>query len=602
MQAADTRPRRDPAGPGSTLTAPAVSRLGRCPARGALLLATTLGLSGTHARADVLISRILIDGEARHVEVRSTEPSRAAPPWRIPATAQSISFEFSERGHAGRPTARLRFQLEGHDDGWRDLPVQMRAIVRFRDRDNQIIGGTDFYIQGETPGWRGNLDESDFVARREQTTAPERALTARIAFLTHGGDAGMGLIGIDSVRLRVEGTDNAAAREYDLAVTPGTELHDPRGSPRLWGREGGSRADLARLWMRARPVPHPILVLEDDDPTQYGVWTTKPEPKIAVQPRDRLTLSWETAHSIGRSGPGQVSYARLKPGRYWFRVAAAKASGELTGQEVSLPIEIVAPWYLRWESWLVLAALLGGATVGIRQIVLRRRMQRRLAEIEREQVLERERARIARDLHDEIGAGLSEIAMQSDWVRRDLARGPTPETQRRIQHVCQSAIELTRSVDEIVWAVTPANDTLPRFANYLTQSTEQFLDAAGVRLRFDLPAELPAIALPGKIRHFLFLSVREALNNATKHAQASLVRLELLLDREGLRIAVEDDGVGFDPGKVGAAGTHEGMDSLRRRMEEIGGEFRLSSRPGGGTRVEFCVPSTRQGGGFHESC
>ncbi len=542
------------------------------------------------APAEVTISRLVIDGEAQALQVSSTEPSRAARPLRVPASARQLEFHFTESGRTGRPAARLRFQLEGYDNAWRDLPVQMRAIVRFRDRDNQIIGGADFPIQGETPGWRGNLNDSDYIARREQATTPARAVSARIAFLTHGGDAGLGVIGIDGVRLRVEGTEATSARDYDLGVTPGRDLHDPQGSPRLWGREGGSRAELARLWMRSSPTPHPILVLEDDDPTQYGVWTTKAEPRIAVQPGDRLTLEWQTAHSIGKSGPGQADYPRLKPGRYWFRVAVAKANGELTGQEVSLPIEVVAPWYLRWEFWLVSAALAGGATVGVRQVGLRRRMQRRLAEIEREQVLERERARIARDLHDDIGAGLSEIAMQSDWVRRDLARGPTADTQRRIEHVCQSAIELTRSVDEIVWAVTPANDTLTRFANYLTQSTEQFLDAAGVRVRFGLPPELPAIALPGKVRHFLFLAAREALNNATKHARADLVRLELVANAEGLRLAVEDNGVGFDPENAGAAGTHEGLNSMRRRMEEIGGQLQLTSRPGAGTRVEFCVP------------
>jgi signal transduction histidine kinase len=256
---------------------------------------------------------------------------------------------------------------------------------------------------------------------------------------------------------------------------------------------------------------------------------------------------------------------------------------------VSLPIEIVAPWHQRWEFWLVVAGLAGGAAIGLRQIALRRRMQRRLAEVEREQALERERARIARDLHDDIGAGLTEIAMQSDWVRRDIAPNTDAATLRRIERVCQSAVELTRSVDEIVWAVNPANDTLERFANYLTQAAKQFLDAAGLRVRFDVPLTLPAITLPGKVRHSLFQAVREALNNATKHAQADLVRLELKVETDGLRVVVEDNGCGFSPEQPGAAGTHEGLEGMRRRMEEIGGHFRVSSRPGSGTRIEFVV-------------
>ena len=221
---------------------------------------------------------------------------------------------------------------------------------------------------------------------------------------------------------------------------------------------------------------------------------------------------------------------------------------------------------------------------------MRRRKQERLAEAGRQHALERERSRIARDLHDDFGAGLTEIAMHSDWVRRDLAQGPTAETQRRMDRVCQSAIELTRSVDEIVWALNPANDTLDRFANYLMQSAKLFLDAAGLRARFDIPPELPAITLAGTTRHHLFLAVREALNNVTKHAHADLVRIELRVEATGLHIAVQDNGRGFLPAEAGAAGTQEGLESMRQRMEEIGGQFLLTSHPGTGTRAEFLLP------------
>ena len=132
--------------------------------------------------------------------------------------------------------------------------------------------------------------------------------------------------------------------------------------------------------------------------------------------------------------------------------------------------------------------------------------------------------------------------------------------------------------------------------NYLVQTTEQFLDAAGLRVRFDIPRELPAAALPGKVRHFLFLAAREALNNVSKHARADLVRLEIRVEAGGLRVAIEDNGCGFAPERTGAAGTHEGLDTMRRRMDEIGGQFRLTSRPGGGTRVEFFVPLQDEGG------
>jgi signal transduction histidine kinase len=331
-------------------------------------------------------------------------------------------------------------------------------------------------------------------------------------------------------------------------------------------------------------------VIRDDDPKNYGNWSLAPGHRIPVQPGDQLTVQWQTAHSIGASGPGQADYGRLKPGSYWFRVAALKANGEPNGQEASLPIEVVRPVYFRWEFWLVLGAVAAGGAAWLGRVAVHRRMQRRIARMEQERALERERARIARDLHDDIGAGLTEIAMQSDWVRRDLLQGPTADTQRRIERVCQSAVSLVRNVDEIVWAVNPANDTLERFVNYLAQSSEQFLEAAGLRVRFDIPEQLPVGPLTGAQRHFLFLAVREALNNAVKHARADLVRLAVQADASRMLIAVEDNGCGFVPEATGIEGTHDGLENMQRRMSEIGGQFHLTSCPGGGTRVEFCVP------------
>lgn len=554
------------------------------------LLAFGLCLLVQGTGAEVKISQVGVEGQPQDAQASSEFPAPTAKPLRLSSTAQTLQFRFTESNPQGRPTARLRYKLEGYDDSWRDLPVQMRVLVHFRDRDNRGVGSAEFYFEGESPGWRGTLVDSDFLQRREQVTVPDRATSAHLSFLTHGGETGMGVIALDAIRVRVEAAGTHPPEVFDLSVTQGDDLSDPMGKPDNWTRETGSRPELARLQIRPIPTPHPILVLEDDDPNNYGNWSTMPLKGIPVRAGERLTLEWEVAHSLGRSGPGQANYPQLKPGRYWFRVATAKANGQVTGQEVSLPIVVVAPIYHRVEFWLVLVALAGGGTVGARQLLVQRRIQRRLAEVEHQQTLERERARIARDLHDDIGAGLTEIAMQSDWVRRDLVHGPTADTLRRIERVCQSAVELTRSVDEMVWAVTPANDTVARFANYLAQSTEQFLDAAGLRVRFDIPRELPVTALPGKVRHSLFLAVREALNNVTKHARADLVRLEISVEDTGLRLAIEDNGCGLALEQLGAAGTHEGLNTMRRRMEEIGGQFHLTSRPGSGTRVEFFTP------------
>jgi signal transduction histidine kinase len=548
------------------------------------LLACGLSLLSPSAPAEVRIMQVETDGRVRDVSVESIQSSA---PLRIASTVRTMRLHFTEADSNGKPSTRLRYKLEGYDDTWQDLPVKMRAIIYFRDRSGQVVGSSEFYLSGETPGWRGSIEASDFVARRETATAPARTASARLSFISHGGNEGVGLFGVDGVRLLVEQATGKPPKVHDLSVTLGAELAHPLGSPANWVREG-SRAELAVLLRRAEPAPHPILAIQDDSPFFFGNWALS--AFIPVAPSNLVTLEWQTAHSIGGSGAGQAEYSRLKPGRYWFRVATAKANGELTGQEVSLPLVVVAPLYQRWEFWLVTGALAAAAAAWIGRVAVQRKMQRQVAAMEQEQAMERERARIARDLHDNIGAGLTEIAMQSDWVHSDLAQGPTSDTRQRVERIRQSATELARSVDEIVWAINPANDTVKRFVNYLTQCTAQFLDAAGLRVRFDIPEEMPSTALAGKVRHCLFLAVREALNNAVRHARADLVRLEIRAENSSLRLAVEDSGCGFAPEQTTSAGTQEGLTNMRRRMEDIGGRFEITSRPGGGTRVEFIAP------------
>jgi len=138
--------------------------------------------------------------------------------------------------------------------------------------------------------------------------------------------------------------------------------------------------------------------------------------------------------------------------------------------------------------------------------------------------------------------------------------------------------------------LNPSNDTVERFVNYLTQYTEQYLDAAGLRFRFEIPRELPGATLAGSMRHNLFLVVKEALRNAVKHAQAELLRLGVKVADGWLTVTVEENGKGFDPGRLAADGTHNGVGNMRRRMKEVSGRFEVSSQAGGGTRVEFAVP------------
>jgi signal transduction histidine kinase len=554
------------------------------------------------ARGEVTLTAVTVDGRA--VAIPAASEAASASPLRVPSTATSLVFEFA--GAADEPAApagdspaqpprprgsRLRHRLDGVDTSWRDGPASGRFDLRFEDHEDGAIANEIQLLEGESPGWIAAVEESRFIRHSVTAIAPPLTQHIRINFVSHYPGASVGVIGIDDVEVAIQRHGDSTVHRHAMGVDLGGRPFGPMVTPAEW-EQSGNRVVMSQLRLRPRPAAHPILTIVDDQPELYGGWYQA--PKVEIEPGDRVTVSWAAAWSLGVGGKGTASYENLKPGTYFFRVGAFYPNGEPSGIETVLPVEVYVPWYLRRDIWAAAAAIgLAAAVTGGRTAHVRR-IKRRLAEMERERQLEQERARIARDLHDDVGAGLTEIAVQTDWLRRDVEQLHDAEITGRADRVCQSAVELIRSVDAIVWAVNPKNDTLDRFVGYLTQSADQFVRAAGLGIRLDVPDEVPATPLSGRVRHNLFLIVREAVNNAVKHAQAKLVRLGVRLDGrlDGGRvtITVEDDGRGFDPNEPADDGRHSGLANMRRRADDIGGTLTLTSRPGSGTRVEITAP------------
>ena len=208
--------------------------------------------------------------------------------------------------------------------------------------------------------------------------------------------------------------------------------------------------------------------------------------------------------------------------------------------------------------------------------------------LERAHALERERSRIARDLHDDLGAGLTEIALLSEVVRQEHDRSAAVDTHAR--RIFQSARELTRSLDEIVWAVNPANDTVEKFLDFIAEFAGAMLESAGLPCRLDLPDRVPELTVTSNVRHQLCMALKECLHNGIKHARATEMRIGVALHDRILRLTVADNGTGFDPAaRPSPRGTHDGLDNLRRRLADIHGTCEIQSAPGQGTRVVLQV-------------
>lgn len=280
-------------------------------------------------------------------------------------------------------------------------------------------------------------------------------------------------------------------------------------------------------------------------------------------------------------------YPSLPFGVHSFRVVAGDAAG-LWGQ-ASSPITVVMQpyfWHTRWFVGTVFTMLTAGLAWGVHRLTLRS-VARRIERLRQAHALERERARISRDIHDELGANLTAIGLLADMAHRHRNH---PETLARdLAQISEMARRTAAAMDAIVWAINPHNDSLDHFANYIGQYTREFFRPTTVRTRLDFPPTLPPHPMPAPMRHSLFLMVKEALNNVARHAQATEVRVSLEAGDNALRLTVEDNGRGLPPEPLLREG-HNGLRSMRARAVNLGGTMDIHSGIGRGTRLVFTVP------------
>jgi len=178
-------------------------------------------------------------------------------------------------------------------------------------------------------------------------------------------------------------------------------------------------------------------------------------------------------------------------------------------------------------------------------------------------------------------------------ILSELAQAESNQPQQlreRLDAIFRRARELTQSLNEIVWAINPANDTLDSFVSYVGEFAQDFLGTAGLACRLKLPSEPPAVAISATVRHHLWLAIKETLHNVVKHAGATEVHLSVTLNGPVLTVTIQDNGRGFEADTVsGVATGRNGLGNLETRLAEIGGRFHQQSRPGEGTRTILSV-------------
>jgi signal transduction histidine kinase len=247
---------------------------------------------------------------------------------------------------------------------------------------------------------------------------------------------------------------------------------------------------------------------------------------------------------------------------------------------------VVAHFWERWWFDVLVAIVLLTAVGATVRVIEKKKYQLQLQRAEQERVLERERARIARDLHDDLGSLLTRISLLSGLLRAD--KDHPAQVDAHAQKISQSADQTVRALEEIVWAVRPASDTLHGLVDYIAHFANELFDGHTTRCRLDLPRDLPALPLQPDTRHNIFLIVKEALNNTLRHASATEVLLLAKISNNTLEICIEDNGAGFVP--VAGVSERRGLANMRQRAELLGGALLLESTHGKGTTVRLTVP------------
>lgn len=292
---------------------------------------------------------------------------------------------------------------------------------------------------------------------------------------------------------------------------------------------------------------------------------------------DGLDNNWVDAET--RS----ASYSRLVEGKYEFRVEASSGNGPWN--EAVAPLGIVVDPFI-WQTWwfrLDALVFFTMSVIAVVRYVSFRRLHRKMQELAQQASLDKERTRIARDLHDDLGGSLTQVKQLFELALRNHA---SPEKMAQyLQRGLVKTQQGIKSLDETVWAVNPHNDTLPYLIDYLGQSAVEFLHAADILCRADLPPNPPAFTISAEARHNLFLAVKEALNNVVHHAHATEVRLQATVTTESLTLVISDNGRGFEQGSDRA--NADGLRNMQQRLEEIGGRFHLQSQPGAGTTISL---------------
>ncbi len=557
-----------------------------------LLLCWGWRQSAWGAEPEIGVLKLIVNGQT--VAMSPDKPTK------LPLQPGTVTFIYgpTDSNYSGYTQLRVRYKLEGFDSDWQEKadpasPHVMRVMITFLNTNLSQVQQLEFPAIRQSPEWTGNFQTSTLQHRREIMVVPPEVSSFQVTIISAGSPQTLGAYVVSDFSARLQGlTNNPPQNLLELSFDRGNQTDDSELAPQGWDR-GGIRPAMARIIKIGSRPSKKALALVDNDPNGHAQWNTGRIQVSAVNPGDHLLVEWDEMFSIGPGTPNTATYENLPPGFYRFNLNALTIMGQPTVAKYSVGIEVPFPFWRTPWFWTTVAILVVGLFLGFWRYRAVRHLRAENLRLEQQQTLERERFRIARDIHDDLGARVTQISLVSALAGHNTSDAAAAEANFR--NITQIAREMVASLYDTIWVVNPENDNLEAVGNYLCQMVNQLSSQAGLRCRLEVPP-LPAdVSISSHQRHNLNLAVKEAMHNTIKHAAASEVRMKMTLNKSELIVSLQDDGRGFE---LKTENDGNGLANMKHRLEDIGGSAEINSNAGQGTTVLLRMPFQRTNNGF----
>ncbi len=299
-------------------------------------------------------------------------------------------------------------------------------------------------------------------------------------------------------------------------------------------------------------------------------------------------LSGSDPDWINIGGASELEFNHLKPGRYDFNLRAYYGSEISESQPATLNLSVI-PYF--WETSIFkvsMSVLVFGLALFIFWIFHRSSYLRQLEKLERARLVEKERVRIASDLHDQLGAQTTQLIVLSSRLKSSQGADSDSQMETPAHLIQVIAQDMAQNLDEVIWTADPQKDNPDSVIAFMISYAEEYLRHHEIQLRIDAPFEMDAVEMASGSRHQLFQTFKEALTNIIKHSGATEVWLRFRLEKGHFQVEVQDNGRGVD--QSADISRRNGIRNMNKRMENVAGEFHLIAQPGKGVLAKISVP------------